>query len=267
MKRSLFFFIIILSIIAIYLLSIRTDLKNTNEEKDLYQEYSFYKPEKKEEYIKYQQETSLSIRQSIINVNIGLNRPFYTQTREITNPDTITVLVNKYHYLPNDYVPSDMVETLEYAKTKLLLQKEAYDNFLLMAKDIEKEDMHIRIVSAYRSFAYQKNLYNNYLKHDSIEMVDSYSARPGYSEHQTGLAIDIDNIQIDYNKFHLTNEFSWIRENAHKYGFILRYPFNKEKITGYKYEPWHLRYVGIDIATYIYQNDITYDEYYYEFLD
>lgn len=265
-KRTVFFAIIFISILSIYILNIPKGNDDNMPINNLYQQYSFYKEEHLDEYIKYQKETSLSIRQAIINVNIGLNRPFYTKTKEIINPDNNHVLVNKYNYLSSTYIPSDLIEVKAYTKANLLLKKEAYEHFIEMAKAIEKEHMQIRIVSAYRSFEYQKNLYNNYLKHDTIEMVDAYSARPGYSEHQTGLAVDIDNIQINYNKFHLTNEFTWMKENAHKYGFILRYPLGKEKITGYKYEPWHYRYVG-NIAEYIYQNNLTYDEYYYEFLD
>ena len=181
--------------------------------------------------------------------------------------DSTSVLINKYRYLPENYIPKNLIEIKEYAKNTLRMNSVAYEAFIKMAQDIEKEDMHIRIVSAYRSYDYQKNLYNNYLKYDSKDKVDSYSARPGFSEHQTGLAIDIDNRVVDYNNFHITIEFNWMRDNAYKYGFILRYPQGKEMITGYKYEPWHYRYVGKDIAKYIHDNNITYDEYYHEFID
>ena len=105
-----------------------------------------------------------------------------------------------------------------------------------------------------------KNLYNYYVSIDGIEEADTYSARPGFSEHQTGLAVDIANINktlIEEND----KEFTWLKNNAHKYGFILRYQKNAEKITGYIYEPWHYRYVGTELASYIYSNNITYDEY------
>ena len=172
------------------------------------------------------------------------------------------MLVNKYHYVEEDYIPKNLITVNNF-----LINKEAYDNFINMKNDIQKEGMNIRIISAYRSFSYQDNLYNNYLKKDSKDIVDTYSARPGYSEHHTGLAIDIDNGKLDFNKFYLTKEFIWMQENAHKYGFILRYPKDKEYITGYSYEPWHYRYVGREIATYIKKHNSTYEEYYYEFLD
>ena len=94
-----------------------------------------------------------------------------------------------------------------------------------------------------------------------------YSARPGYSEHQTGLVIDIDNYNDDYENFDKTKEFEWMNNNSYKYGFILRYPKGKTDITGYDYESWHYRYVGKEIAKYIYENNITFDEYYAKFID
>jgi len=102
---------------------------------------------------------------------------------------------------------------------------------------------------------------------DGVEEADTYSARPGFSEHQTGLTVDVDNAKLSYTDFDKTNEFKWMMENAHRFGFILRYPKDKEDITGYSYESWHYRYVGVDIATYIYEHNITLDEYYVRFIE
>lgn len=229
--------------------------------------YSYCKKELFDDYQEYQKRTNLPLKDAIIRTNIGLNNPFYTNTKESKLKNSLYILVNKYNYLTKDYIPNNLTETKEYSKSILKMNSKAYDAFKEMAKEIEKEDMHIRIVSAYRSYDYQNNLYNNYLKYDTKEKVDTYSARAGYSEHQTGLAVDIDNTLVNYNRFHITQEFTWMQKNAYKYGFILRYPLGKENITGYKYEPWHYRYVGKDIAKYIHDNDITYEEYYYEFID
>lgn len=223
--------------------------------------FPFYKEDRKDEYLKYKEETGLSLKDAIIRVNIGLNHPFYTNTK-ITKDEGILTIVNKYNYVSRDYVPNNLIEV-----NNLKINKEAYDNFLLMKNDIEKEGLNIRIISAYRTYEYQENLYNNYLKYDKKELVDSYSARPGFSEHHTGLAIDIDNSKLDFNKFYLTKEFIWMQDNAYKYGFILRYPKDKENITGYSYEPWHYRYVGKEIALYIKKHNSTYEEYYYEFIE
>ena len=92
-------------------------------------------------------------------------------------------------------------------------------------------------------------------------MADKYTARPGYSEHQTGLAIDVKDGSGQYAFFKNSDEYKWMKDNAHKYGFILRYPEGKEHITGFSFEAWHYRYVGVDVATFIYENDLTFDEY------
>ena len=255
----------ILIIISLILLSLPKK-KNIKKEQNDYTNFSFYKPILKEEYLKYQKKTNQSIKNSILYVNMGLNYPFYTNTQEAINKNDITILINKYHYVNKDYLPPNLVEAKEYSKANVLLQKEAYNAFLLMANDAKKENLHLRIISGYRSYAYQENLYNQYLKNDKQEVVDTYSARPGYSEHHSGLAIDIDNTVKDFNHFHLTKEFDWMQNNSYKYGFILRYPLGKEYLTGYKYEPWHYRYVGA-IAEDIYQNHLTYEEYFYEFIE
>ena len=236
------------------------------KQENIYEKYPFFKKELEDEYQKYQQKTNLSIRQSILNVNIGLNHPFYENTKK-TKRNDLLMIINKYNYVDKDYLPNNLIEVTKYSKDGVTLNSDAYNSFLLMAEAIEKENLHLRIISGYRSFNYQENLYNNYLKYDSQEKVDSYSARPGFSEHHTGLAIDVDNTTTDFNHFQITREFNWMQDNAYKYGFILRYPLGKEKITGYKYEPWHYRYVGKDIAKYIHDNEITYEEYYYEFID
>ena len=223
--------------------------------------FPFYNEKKKQDYIEYKNKTGLSLKDTIIRVNIGLNNPFYTNTK-ITKEEGILTLVNKYNYVTRDYIPKDLITI-----NNLKINKEAYDSFKEMQDAMNKEGLNIRIISAYRTYEYQENLYNNYLKKDKRELVDAYSARAGYSEHHTGLAIDIDNLKQNFEHFYLTKEFIWMQENASKYGFILRYPKNKENITGYQYEPWHYRYVGKEIALYIKKHNSTYEEYYYEFLD
>ena len=119
---------------------------------------------------------------------------------------------------------------------------------------------HQDICAAYRTdYKYQNTLYNNYVLRDGKEAADSYSARAGYSEHQTGLATDINKVDTSFEK---TEAFKWLINNAYKYGFILRYPKDKEEITGYNYEPWHYRYVGKEAAKTITQENLTFEEYY-----
>lgn len=172
------------------------------------------------------------------------------------------LIVNKTYPLPADYVPTDTYSDAtgkEYCST--CINKEAYEQYKLMKADATSLGLNIWIQSGYRSYTLQEKLYNNYVKRDGKAAADTYSARPGYSEHQTGLAFDLNSISDD---FQYTNEGKWIHNNAYKYGFILRYPKNKENITGYKYESWHLRYVGVDLATKLYNNGdwITLEEYF-----
>lgn len=256
--------IMVLILIIVFTISGVFLFKTKSKEKDEFKpnfSFPFYKESKKEEYLDYKNKTGLSLKESIIHVNIGLNHNFYENAKEIIDKGILTI-VNKYNYIPRDYIPSNLITI-----NNLSINKEAYESFLNMKNDMNKENLNIRIISAYRSYDYQESLYEKYLMKEKQEIVDTYSARAGYSEHHTGLAIDVDNTKLDFNKFYLTKEFTWMKENAHKYGFILRYPKDKEKITGYKYEPWHYRFVGKEIANYIKNHNITYEEYYYEYID
>ena len=172
------------------------------------------------------------------------------------------LIVNKSYPLPKGYVPKN---TYNDATGKRYcsdcIDKDAYSEYKQMKADATALGLNIWIQSGYRSYELQETLYNNYVNRDGKLAADTYSARPGYSEHQTGLAFDLNSISDD---FQYTNEGKWVSENAWKYGFILRYPKSKESITGYKYESWHLRYVGKDLASKLYNNGdwITLEEYF-----
>jgi len=190
-----------------------------------------------------------------------LDNNFYKDIKE-ANIFGYDFLVNKNYKLNETYIPNDLEKiSLEYSCDDKYLRKEAKINFEKMAKKAKLEGYNIIAVSTYRSYEYQEKLYNNYVKDKGIYYADMASARAGHSEHQTGLAIDIADLSLDYDNFENTKEFTWVKHNAHKYGFILRYPKAKFHITGFKYEPWHYRYVGIDVATYIYINNLTLEEY------
>ena len=164
-------------------------------------------------------------------------------------------------------IPNNLEKTnSDYSKKGMMLVKEAKDMFEKMYYDAKKEGYNIRIMSSYRSYNYQEKLYNNYKNKEGKEEADKYSARPGFSEHQTGLCVDIDDKNLNYEDFYKSSSYEWMINNSYKYGFILRYPKDKENITGYIYESWHYRYVGIDIAKYIHDNNITFDEYYSKYI-
>ena len=215
-------------------------------------------------YITYKENNNnLDNQQIIKNVNMNLDKKYYEETEPAKYLNTLQILVNKHYYLENNYEPENL-ETIstKYALSGMRLVKEAKEAFEKMSADAKKENMNIIAMSTYRSYDYQVDLYNRYVKQDGKEAADKYSGRPGHSEHQTGLAVDVFDNEIDYTKFEKTNEFKWMDKHAHEYGFILRFPKDKENETGYIYESWHYRYVGIDAAKYIKENNISLEEYY-----
>lgn len=237
----------------------------TKEERNLQKlkDIPYYKKEYKARYLEYQKENpNLSIEDIITYVNIGIDKPYYTNTKPSENLNTNLVLVNKYNYLTEDYIPENLEPLdLEYARSGMQLVSEAKEAFETLSQEARKDGMTIIAMSSYRSYDYQVNLYNKYVETDGKEAADTYSARAGYSEHQTGLAVDVYNKELPYTSFEQTEEFNWMQENAYKYGFILRFPEDKVNITGYQYESWHYRYVGKEAAEYIHRHDLTLEEY------
>ena len=225
---------------------------------------SYYNKNYLSRYLKYKKENkNLSDEQIIKNVNMNLDLKQYEDTIKAKNLNTEKVLVNKYYYLEEDFVPDNLEEiNKQYALNGMKLVDVAKEAFEEMAKAAEKEDLTIVAMSSYRSYDYQVDLYNRYEKKDGKEAADTYSGRPGHSEHQTGLAVDVYNEEKDYTNFEKTDEYKWMMEHAHEYGFILRFPKDKEKETGYHFESWHYRYVGQEIAKYIKEHNISFEEYY-----
>lgn len=186
------------------------------------------------------------------------------------DPQSIAVLINKQFALPEDYEPKDLVYpdvrfTFKEKIEKRMLRKEAAAALEEMFAGAEKDGIYLAGVSAYRSHKTQTALFNRYVAKDGEEVAKTYSAVPGHSEHETGLAIDVsgsDGKCAAESCFGDTKEAAWLADHAVDYGFIIRYPEGKEGITGYKYEPWHLRYVGKEISTDIGERDITLEEYY-----
>lgn len=170
----------------------------------------------------------------------------------------LTVVVNKKHKLPDAYVPGSLV-----ASGSVLLRAEAANALAALISTASASGHSLYVLSGYRSFATQKQVYNNYVAQDGQAAADTYSARPGYSEHQTGLAADVGNGTCNLETcFGDTAAGKWVAANAQLYGFIVRYPQGKEAETGYQYEPWHLRYVGVDTAKAVYASGKTLDQYY-----
>ena len=242
---------------------------NIEEENEKEISYNFsnistYKSEFDERYINYKKEhLDLSDEEIVKRVNVYIDYKFYEHDIVSINKYTSLVLVNKYFYLDENYIPNNLIKiNINCASSSSLYgESEAVSNFESMCLAAKEEGLTIKAMSTYRSYASQSAIYNNYLKSDTQASVDTYSARPGHSEHQTGLAFDVYNGVVSFTSFGTTNEYRWVKNNAYKYGFIIRYTEANSYITGYSSEPWHLRYVGVEAATYIYNNNITLEEY------
>lgn len=194
--------------------------------------------------------------------DVNFKNMFYKNIKTIENPNELLVLVNKNNKLDKNYVPNDLEEiNVKYSNEGKFLRKDAKEAFETLSSDASKLGYKVIAVSAYRNYEYQDKLFNYYTEKYGIEYALGCSAKPGHSEHQTGLAVDVMGSNNSYDDFEFSDEFEWMRDNAYKYGFILRYPKGKENITGFKYEPWHYRYVGKEVAKIIYEKNIILEEY------
>nr|WP_245339335.1 M15 family metallopeptidase [Paenibacillus shirakamiensis] len=186
------------------------------------------------------------------------------------DPKSEMVLVNKKFALPDGYVPTDLVYpnvpfTFKEKIEKRKMRKEAASALEKLFAAAKKDKIYLAGVSAYRSEQTQIALFNRYVKRDGEAKAKTYSAVPGHSEHQTGLAIDVSGSNgrcAAEDCFGGTPEAKWLAAHVADYGFVIRYPKGKDSVTGYKYEPWHIRYVGEDIAKTVMSQGITLEEYY-----
>jgi zinc D-Ala-D-Ala carboxypeptidase len=216
---------------------------------------------------------------SPINDPLSLESIFFNDIKEvdgknvIQNSTNVMALVNKDFYLPEDYTPEDLVRpnvTFSFGEVEIeksLMRKEAAEALEKMFSAARANGIELYAVSGYRSYSRQKSLFEAEVNRVGIEKAAEAVAIPGASEHQSGLAMDISSKS---NKFYLNEAFAntpegkWLKDNAHRFGFILRYPKEKIDITNYMYEPWHFRYVGIKAATIMYDHKWTLEEYFNE---
>lgn len=217
-------------------------------------------------YIAYQYENFCSWEDAIRYVNLNLDIDAYEVVNENDTFST-TVLVNKNNKLSSSYTPNDLIilDTTYSKSAKEKLSKIAADAFIKMADDARNVGLSIKANSAYRSYSEQQAMYDLYEKTYGSAYALKYVAKAGFSEHQTGLAIDI--MSTNNSIFANSDEYKWVIENCYNYGFIPRYPKGKESITRYGYESWHYRYVGVEIAQDIKAKKLTYDEYYMIYIE
>ncbi|MEG0026496.1 MAG: M15 family metallopeptidase [Bacilli bacterium] len=248
------------------LVKIKTDKYNKYLKIFISQKYFIYN--KLDRYIKlYQKDGTVKQKKIVSLVNVSADQSFYENPKKSNTSLKELMLVNKFNYLDSTYKPENIVPiAVQYSYDDNQTLDYVYEKYKEMWQAASAENLKLIVSSSYRDYDYQEELYNNYKNQKGTEWADGIAARAGYSEHQTGYALDIVNINSTMNDFEDSKEFKWLTKNAYKYGFILRYPYDKEDITGYNYESWHYRYVGKEVAKYIYQNNITFDEYYAYFI-
>ena len=217
-------------------------------------------------YLNYADETGEDEDVTVLLVNLDLDKPDYEDAVKVEK-FSIDMLVNKHRYLDEKYEPNDLMEIPEeYAsEAGMKSSRIAFNAFREMSNAASKDGLGIIINSAYRSYQDQVDLSEYYKKWYGQSYVDKYVAKPGFSEHQTGLAYDVGSKSV--NVFANSREYQWMKDNAYKYGFIERFTKRYENITGFRMEAWHYRYVGKDIAKYIHDNNISFEEYWAMFLD
>jgi D-alanyl-D-alanine carboxypeptidase len=191
------------------------------------------------------------------NTNTGFDKKKYS----LSDPSSPWVVVNKQRPLsPKDYVPADLTTPKVATRTGDAKVRQATASALeTMFTAAAKNDTPLKISSAYRSYGYQVTLYQGYVKSQGQTIADSQSARPGYSEHQTGMAADLSPLDGSCSVqkcFATTSSGKWLAANAYKFGFIIRYPEGLTPITGYDYEPWHVRYIGGDLANEMHKDGV-----------
>lgn len=217
-----------------------------------------------------EQEEKKEVRNEPLTSELVVEVEEHSPRPEEIDIDSPEILVNQQYPLPEDFEPKNLVypnvrflfdEMIE----KRMMREDAANALEEMFAAAEEDGIYLAGVSAYRSRAVQAAIFNQYVETDGEEKAKTYSAVPGTSEHETGLAIDVSGSTGECavsDCFANTEEAKWLEQNAYKYGYIIRYPKGKEDITGYKYEPWHIRYVGKELANELYKTNETLEEYY-----
>ena len=216
----------------------------------------------------YQKNPKEDFSRIVALVNVNRDRNYYEEPIATDTSLDYLMLVNKYYYLDEDYEP-DSLENVSssYAYEGNILRADVYEIFREMCNAAKEDDIILILNSSYRDYKDQDEIWTKRKNLYGIEKADAYAARAGFSEHQTGLALDINEYRSKEDDFEDTDAFKWLDENAYKYGFILRYTKDGEDITGYSYESWHYRYVGKEVAKQIKEENITFDEYYAYYIE
>ena len=233
------------------------------------EEFPHFLAENAERYDAYQElNPNMPFDVVIAHVNVSIDKEFYVDVQPVPNPDSITVLVNKIFEMPEDWEPGDFVDL----GGGHLMRVDAAEHFNKMRDVMREAGLNLNIIITYRSYSRQRSHFNNGVARVGMASALLGFAKAGHSEHQTGLAIDVlqkahdGGLMMDHG-FENSRQYTWLLENAHEYGFILRFPRNQRDASGFTYEPWHWRYVGVPIATAMHDESIIlYEEFYGRYL-
>ena len=259
-RGKLFLFIFIVIILLILFLIFKSKSKEEKDNQDIQVDNQVkdkdISNDKKEDVIEY------NLREGEEIVGKTDKGFIITILNDVYYIDGI-LMVNKSYPLPSNYKPVNPYKeiTKDYLYGGDYIEDYVMNAYLEMKNDALKEGISLKITSGYRSYSVQEELYDSYKQRDGKEAADTYSARAGYSEHQSGLCFDLNGTNRNFIN---TKEGKWLNDNCYKYGFTLRFPEGKEEYTGYMYEGWHFRYVGEELATKLYNNGdwISLEEYY-----
>lgn len=228
----------------------------------------YYLNKNLEKYIEYKKNNeNKKLSDVIAIINTNADKEEYKEPKKADIEKKELMLVNKYNYLEENYTPENVKPISPmYAYDENNAPEEIMEHYKEMFYAAKNEGIDLIISSSYRSYKEQKETYEFYeqIKGDDVK---DYASLPGFSEHQTGLAFDILTLGVMTDDFDKTDEYKWLINNSYKYGFILRYPKDKEYITKFDYESWHYRYVGIEAAKVIHDENITFEEYYAYYIE
>lgn len=252
---------------------IKNNFSKEEQEKVLNDEYNkmliplykekYFRKDKLDDYLEYYETNKdLSSSEIVMKVNTHTNLEVYEKVFDTDTSKNELMLVNKYYKLSEDYNPEVEAISSQYSYAGKYASKmiiESIQNLIDSAKD---SNLKLIVSAGYRSYKDQEKIYNDYKVSNGIREADNTVSRPGHSDYQTGLAVDIEPYAKRIENVSESEEYQWLLNNMHRFGFIQRFPEGKENITGFKYSAWHLRYVGIEAATYIHDNNITFEEYY-----
>lgn len=223
-----------------------------------------------ERYLAYYKENkNTEVKDVIAIVNVNRDYNYYEHDIESDTTKRKLLIVNKYYKLTKEFQPEELTKiNTQYAYDGNAITKEALDAYISMWQEAKNSELQLIINSSYRDYQEQEDVYKRFKASYGEREADKVAARPGHSEHQSGLAIDVFEINNQSTKtFEESPAYTWLKENAYRFGFIERYPKEKEYLTGYSFESWHWRYVGTEAAKIIQEENITYDEYYAYYIE